>query len=140
MLDLPEALEGFSSSSILTVMGTRALPRPLPRRRQHDLTSGCHAVLLGMAEGISQTGALDSFFQRVLGRPSTPTAAIIRMALPVCFWSSFLNNTPIVGERKGNGLCQPRSRSRVGAGDGAGALLLLPSCPCAVSPLRSQRS
>lgn len=72
-LDPGLALEGFSSSAVWTVM-----------------------ALFVVAEGVSQTGALDAFFRVVLGRPSSSTAAAIRMMLPVGFWSAFLNNTPVV--------------------------------------------
>lgn len=52
--------------------------------------------LFAVAEGITQTGALDAFFRKVLGRPKTSAGAQIRMMLPVGFWSAFLNNTPVV--------------------------------------------
>ena len=55
----------------------------------------CRA-LFAVAEGITQTGALEAFFRKVLGRPKSSPGAQVRMMLPVGFWSAFLNNTPVV--------------------------------------------
>eukprot|EP00951_Prasinocladus_malaysianus_P000975 scaffold6762_cov40-Prasinocladus_malaysianus.AAC.1 len=80
VLDLNEALSGFSNSGLLTVM-----------------------MLFPVAEGIAQTGGavgnqscLDSLFAKLLGRPSSLVNAQIRMMVPVAVLSGFLNNTPIV--------------------------------------------
>jgi di/tricarboxylate transporter len=68
-----EALAGFSNEGILTVMS-----------------------LFVMAEGVSRTGLLDYYMGKALGKPKTVAGAQLRMMIPVCFFSSFLNNTPIV--------------------------------------------
>jgi len=68
-----EGLEGFSSSAVLTV-----------------------GVLYVVAAGINASGALEYFFNKVLGAPTSLAAAQMRLMLPVSLVSAFLNNTPVV--------------------------------------------
>jgi di/tricarboxylate transporter len=73
IINLSEALEGFSNEGLMTVM-----------------------VLFIVAEGISKTGALDWYMSKLLGRPSTPASAQMRLMAPIAIVSAFLNNTPVV--------------------------------------------
>ncbi|MEO1519565.1 MAG: SLC13 family permease [Cyanobacteria bacterium J06633_2] len=68
-----EALAGFSNSGMVTV-----------------------GVLYVVVAGLQQTGGLSWISQRVLGRPSSLTKAMIRLMVPVMGMSAFLNNTPVV--------------------------------------------
>lgn len=68
-----DALEGFSNSGMITV-----------------------GVLYVVVAGLQQTGGLSWISQRVLGRPSSLTKAMIRLMVPVMGMSAFLNNTPVV--------------------------------------------
>ncbi|MCA9297508.1 MAG: SLC13 family permease, partial [Phycisphaerales bacterium] len=71
--DIQAAVAGFADPSVLMI-----------------------AALFVVATGLNQTGAMELIAQRVLGRPKTLRGAQIRMMLPVCLMSSFMNNTPIV--------------------------------------------
>ena len=73
IITVAEALEGFSNQGLLTV-----------------------GVLFAVAAGINNTGGLDYYMQRILGAPSTPASAQLRLMAPVAFVSAFLNNTPVV--------------------------------------------
>ena len=73
VLDEKAALAGFSNSGMITV-----------------------GVLYIVVAGLQQTGALQWVSSQVLGRPKTPSMALIRLMLPVMGGSAFLNNTPIV--------------------------------------------
>jgi Na+/H+ antiporter NhaD/arsenite permease-like protein len=53
-------------------------------------------TLFVVAEGISKTGALDWYMQKLLGRPKTTASAQLRLMIPVAIVSAFLNNTPVV--------------------------------------------
>jgi di/tricarboxylate transporter len=54
------------------------------------------AVLFIVAEGLGQTGAMSMIVRPLLGMPRTNRQAQLRLMLPVCGLSAFLNNTPIV--------------------------------------------
>jgi di/tricarboxylate transporter len=54
------------------------------------------AVLFVVAAGLTETGALATAAERVLGRQTSVTAAQARLMLPVAGLSAFLNNTPVV--------------------------------------------
>jgi len=73
IITLKEGLAGFSNQGLLTVL-----------------------TLFVVADGISKTGALDWYMGKLLGRPQTAASAQIRLMLPVCVVSAFLNNTPVV--------------------------------------------
>ena len=73
ILDPLEALSGFSSQGVVTV-----------------------AVLYVVVAGLKDTGGLAWISRHVLGRPKTYRAAQLRLMLPVCGLSAFLNNTPVV--------------------------------------------
>eukprot|EP01025_Chloroclados_australasicus_P010269 TRINITY_DN140_c1_g1_i2.p1 TRINITY_DN140_c1_g1~~TRINITY_DN140_c1_g1_i2.p1 ORF type:complete len:897 (-),score=140.21 TRINITY_DN140_c1_g1_i2:813-3503(-) len=73
IVDTKQALQGFSNEGLLTVV-----------------------VLFVVAAGISETGGLDHFFGKVLGTPTSTSAAQIRMMVPIALISAFLNNTPVV--------------------------------------------
>lgn len=73
IISVTEGLSGFANEGLLTVL-----------------------VLFVVAEGISKTGALDWYMQKLLGRPETVTSAQLRLMLPIAIVSAFLNNTPVV--------------------------------------------
>jgi di/tricarboxylate transporter len=68
-----EALAGFSNEGMLTV-----------------------AVLYVVVTGLTETGAVAWVVQPLLGRPSSPAHARLRLMAPVAALSAFLNNTPVV--------------------------------------------
>src|SRR5262249_21046967 len=65
-----EALAGFSNSGMLT-----------------------WPALFGVAAGLRETGALDVFARRVMGRPDGPHRILARLCLPIAAISPFINNT-----------------------------------------------
>jgi di/tricarboxylate transporter len=73
ILDPSEAFAGFSSQGVVTV-----------------------AVLYAVVAGLKDTGGLSWISRHVLGRPKSYRAAQLRLMLPVCGLSAFLNNTPVV--------------------------------------------
>lgn len=74
ILDVKEALSGFSNSGMLTV-----------------------GFLFIVAEALNQTGALNRLGSFFLGRNrQSITAKLLRFLFPVSFLSAFFNNTPIV--------------------------------------------
>ncbi len=73
VLDVKEALSGFSSVSVVTV-----------------------GVLFVVIAGLVHSGVVHWMVKRMLGTPSSYTTAIIRMMVPVALLSSFLNNTTVV--------------------------------------------
>lgn len=74
VLDVKEALSGFSNSGMLTV-----------------------AFLFIVAEALNQTGILNRLGAFFLGRNrQSISAKLIRFLFPVSFLSAFFNNTPIV--------------------------------------------
>ncbi|GMI01604.1 hypothetical protein TrVE_jg9815 [Triparma verrucosa] len=73
ILTVPEAIAGFSNEGLLTVV-----------------------VLFVVAGGISQTGGLDWYMAKILGRPKTLAGAQFKLMVPIAFVSAFLNNTPVV--------------------------------------------
>ncbi len=68
-----EGLAGFSNEGMLTV-----------------------AVLYVVVSGLTETGAVGWIAQTLLGRPSSPANARLRLMAPVAALSAFLNNTPVV--------------------------------------------
>jgi di/tricarboxylate transporter len=68
-----EGLAGFSNQGMLTV-----------------------AVLYVVVSGLTETGAVGWIAQTLLGRPSSPGNARLRLMAPVAALSAFLNNTPVV--------------------------------------------
>lgn len=73
IISIQEALAGFANEGLLTVL-----------------------VLFVVAAGISQTGALDWYMGKLLGRPKSAASAQLRLMVPIAFISAFLNNTPVV--------------------------------------------
>ena len=67
-----EGLAGFSNQGMLTV-----------------------AVLYVVVTGLTETGAVGWIAQNLLGRPSSPANARLRLMTPVAALSAFLNNTPV---------------------------------------------
>ncbi|MEM1024394.1 MAG: SLC13 family permease [Myxococcota bacterium] len=53
-------------------------------------------ALFIVAAGLRETGAVGFVVQRMLGRPRSTSAAVLRLSVPVAVLSAFLNNTPIV--------------------------------------------
>ncbi len=73
ILDAKEALEGFSSTSVVTV-----------------------GVLFVVIAGLVHSGVIHWMVKKVLGTPSSYTAAIVRLMIPVAAMSSVLSNTTVV--------------------------------------------
>lgn len=67
------ALSGFSNSGLITV-----------------------AVLFVVVTGLRETGGIDMFAERLLGRPKKLRTGLIRLMVPTFGLSVFLNNTPVV--------------------------------------------
>ncbi len=68
-----EALSGFANTGLMTV-----------------------AAMFIVAAAIRASGGVDLVVERILGRPTTPRSALVRLMLPVVGLSAFLNNTPVV--------------------------------------------
>jgi di/tricarboxylate transporter len=68
-----EALSGFANAGLMTV-----------------------AAMFIVAAAIRASGGVDLVVERVLGRPTGPRSALVRLMLPVVSLSAFLNNTPVV--------------------------------------------
>ena len=73
IISIEEGVAGFANEGLLTVL-----------------------VLFVMAAGISQTGALDWYMGKLLGRPQNAASAQLRLMIPIAIVSAFLNNTPVV--------------------------------------------
>ena len=73
VLDVGEALAGFSNSSVVTI-----------------------GVLFVVIAGLVHTGVLQWIVQHLLGTPKTEKKAVVRLMLPVAFLSSVLSNTSVV--------------------------------------------
>jgi di/tricarboxylate transporter len=72
-VDLEGGLSGFSHPAVIMI-----------------------ASLFVVAAGLTQTGATQGVAQRLLGRPTSVSAAQLRLMGPVTLFSAFMNNTPIV--------------------------------------------
>lgn len=68
-----EALVGFSDKGMMTI-----------------------AVLYAVVAGLRETGAVDWLSRVLLGKPKSPTEALIRLVFPAMTMSAFINNSPIV--------------------------------------------
>lgn len=73
VLDTAQALSGFANPGLVTV-----------------------AVLYVVVAGLVDTGAVQAFGARLLGKPGSIVGAQTRLMLPVMGVSAFLNNTPVV--------------------------------------------
>ena len=73
IIDIKEALAGFSSQGLLTVL-----------------------VLFVVAEGLNKTGALNWYVGKLFGRPTTMAGAQLRVMVPIALLSGFINDTPLV--------------------------------------------
>ena len=73
VLDTTQALAGFANPGLVTV-----------------------AVLYVVVAGLVDTGAVQAFGSRLLGKPRSTVGAQSRLMLPVMGLSAFLNNTPVV--------------------------------------------
>ena len=73
VLDTTQALAGFANPGLVTV-----------------------AVLYVVVAGLVDTGAVQVFGTRLLGRPRSLASAQTRLMVPVMGLSAFLNNTPVV--------------------------------------------
>lgn len=73
VLDAGQALNGFSSSGMVTV-----------------------GVLYIVVAGLKETGGLNWISNGLLGRPKNASRGLMRLMLPVTGLSAFLNNTPVV--------------------------------------------
>jgi Citrate transporter/TrkA-C domain len=73
IIDIKEALSGFSNQGLLTVL-----------------------VLFVVAEGLNKTGALNWYVGKLFGRPTTLAGAQLRVMIPITFLSGFINDTPLV--------------------------------------------
>jgi di/tricarboxylate transporter len=70
-----EFLQGFGNSSVV-----------------------CVGLLLVVAKGVEETGALERLVKFCLGKPKNRVAAQLVMMVPVLLISAFLSNTACVGE------------------------------------------
>lgn len=68
-----EALAGFANTGLMTV-----------------------AAMFIIAAGIRASGGVDLVVEKVLGKPTGPRHALVRLMVPVVGLSAFLNNTPVV--------------------------------------------
>jgi len=73
ILSAQEALSGFSNPGLVTI-----------------------AALFVVAAAIRSSGGVDLIVDRLLGRPKSERAALVRLMFPVTAISAFLNNTPVV--------------------------------------------
>ncbi|MBK7972835.1 MAG: SLC13 family permease [Deltaproteobacteria bacterium] len=73
ILTSKEAFAGFANEGMLTV-----------------------GVLFVVAAAMRETGALDFFVRRILGRPRSVIGAQLRLMVPAAGISAFINNTPLV--------------------------------------------
>jgi di/tricarboxylate transporter len=73
IIDVKEALTGFSSQGLLTVL-----------------------ILFVVAEGLNKTGALNWYVGKLFGRPKTLAGAQARLMIPITALSGFINDTPLV--------------------------------------------
>jgi len=73
VLSAAEALSGFANAGLITV-----------------------AAMFVVASGLHASGGIDLLVNKLLGRPGTARAAMVRLFLPVLPLSAFLNNTPVV--------------------------------------------
>ncbi|MDZ8117309.1 SLC13 family permease [Pontiella agarivorans] len=73
VLETAQALNGFSSSGMITV-----------------------GVLYIVVAGLKETGGLNWIGNGLLGRPKNAKRGLLRLMLPVTGLSAFLNNTPVV--------------------------------------------
>jgi len=73
VVDIDNALKGFSNQGLVTV-----------------------AILFIVAEGLNQTGGINTIVQRLLGQPRSATLGQIRIMFPAAVMSAFINNTPVV--------------------------------------------
>jgi di/tricarboxylate transporter len=73
VLDTGQALSGFANPGLATV-----------------------AVLYVVVAGLVDTGALQAFGSKLLGKPRSIVGAQSRLMFPVMMFSAFLNNTPVV--------------------------------------------
>ncbi len=74
VLNAEEALAGFANEGMITV-----------------------AVLYVVANGLTETGAVNWLSSLLLGRPRSIKEAQLRLMAPVATLSAFMNNTPVVG-------------------------------------------
>ena len=72
-IDAKTAIAGFADSAVLMI-----------------------AALFVVATGLTETGAIQMLSEKLLGKPKSMTAALLRMMVPVAGLSAFMNNTPIV--------------------------------------------
>ncbi|HNC68923.1 MAG TPA: SLC13 family permease [Pseudomonadales bacterium] len=68
-----EALAGFANTGLITV-----------------------AAMFIIAAGIRASGGVDLVVEKILGKPTGPRQALVRLMVPVVGLSAFLNNTPVV--------------------------------------------
>jgi di/tricarboxylate transporter len=73
VIDVEEALKGFNSQGLLTVL-----------------------VLFVVAEGLNKTGALNWYVGKLFGAPTTLAGAQLRVMIPITLLSGFINDTPLV--------------------------------------------
>lgn len=73
ILTAGEALSGFANPGLITV-----------------------AAMFVVAAGLHASGGIDLLVHKLLGRPRSVRAAMVRLFLPVVPLSGFLNNTPVV--------------------------------------------
>jgi len=89
---------GLTIIILVQVMtGTNKLPAP----KEAILGFGNDALvsvgaLFVVVAGLTRTGAMSRISQPLIGQPKSVLEAQLRLLIPVTFFSSFLNNTPVV--------------------------------------------
>jgi di/tricarboxylate transporter len=73
IITVRQAISGFANEGMLTV-----------------------AALFALAEGVTRTGAFDPIFNYLLPDSGNLKVVLLRVCVPACILSAFLNNTPIV--------------------------------------------
>jgi len=91
----------FVCGAVIVMTGSWFAPDKLPTPKVVASLFGSEAlitvgVLYVVAAGLTETGGLSLFTERLLGRPKSEKGALARMMLPVTAISSVLNNTPAV--------------------------------------------
>ncbi len=92
-----------STAPYLVLLGGLAILLTLGVVSEEELLSGLAnpgmvtvGVLFAVASGLRETGGMSWISEPLLGRPSSVTAAQLRIMGPVALLSAFMNNTPLV--------------------------------------------
>ena len=111
VFNLPSDLAMFSSSVFL--LATQVVDRDDFLNGFGNSSVVCVGLLLVVAKGVEETGALERLVKLFLGKPGSKTMAQLAMMIPVLLISAFLSNTacvammiPIIQVRKRGSLSE----------------------------------